>query len=81
MCVCVHRFRENFKDTPWVKVPKVLWEYTSAEVLTLEYVPGQCEMCVCVCVWFESAEMLALTYVARDSHAQVPRRRSNSSRR
>lgn len=34
------RFRENFKDTPWVKVPKVYWEYTSSEVLVLEYVPG-----------------------------------------
>jgi predicted unusual protein kinase regulating ubiquinone biosynthesis (AarF/ABC1/UbiB family) len=34
------RFRENFKDTPWIKVPKVLWDYTTSEVLTLEYVPG-----------------------------------------
>mmetsp|Transcript_28522 Transcript_28522/g.80465 ORF Transcript_28522/g.80465 Transcript_28522/m.80465 type:complete len:788 (-) Transcript_28522:52-2415(-) len=34
------RFRENFKDTPWVKVPKVLWDYSSPKVLTLEYVPG-----------------------------------------
>ena len=34
------RFRENFKDVSWVKVPKVFWEYTSAEVLVLEYVPG-----------------------------------------
>lgn len=33
-------FRTNFKDVPWIKVPKVLWEYTSPEVLTLEYVPG-----------------------------------------
>jgi hypothetical protein len=33
-------FRENFKDTPWVKVPKVLWDYSSSEVLVLEYVPG-----------------------------------------
>ncbi len=35
------RFRENFKNTSWVKVPKVLWEYSSPEVLTLEYVPGE----------------------------------------
>eukprot|EP00798_Chlamydomonas_sp_ICE-L_P025773 gene25774-11439_t len=34
------RFRENFKDVSWVKVPNVLWEYSSAEVLVLEYVPG-----------------------------------------
>jgi len=33
-------FRENFKDTTWIKVPKVLWEYSTSEVLTLEYVPG-----------------------------------------
>jgi hypothetical protein len=35
------RFRENFKDIPWVKVPKVLWEHSSSEVLVLEYVPGK----------------------------------------
>ena len=34
------RFRTNFESTPWIKVPKVLWEYTTPEVLTLEYVPG-----------------------------------------
>lgn len=34
------RFRENFKDTEWIKVPKVLWDYSTSEVLTLEYVPG-----------------------------------------
>lgn len=34
------RFRENFQDTEWIKVPKVLWDYTTPEVLTLEYVPG-----------------------------------------
>ncbi len=33
-------FRTNFQNTPWIRVPKVLWEYTSPEVLTLEYVPG-----------------------------------------
>jgi hypothetical protein len=35
-------FRTNFKDTPWVKVPAVLWEYSNSQVLTLEYVPGGC---------------------------------------
>jgi len=34
------RFRKNFEDTPWIKVPRVLWDYTTPEVLTLEYVPG-----------------------------------------
>lgn len=34
------QFRANFADTPWVKVPDVYWEYSSAEVLVLEYVPG-----------------------------------------
>ncbi|KAI8469667.1 MAG: ABC1 family-domain-containing protein [Monoraphidium minutum] len=33
-------FRENFKDVDWVKVPKVYWQYTSPEVLVLEYAPG-----------------------------------------
>ena len=31
---------ENFKDTEWVKVPKVLWDYSSSSVLTMEYTPG-----------------------------------------
>jgi predicted unusual protein kinase regulating ubiquinone biosynthesis (AarF/ABC1/UbiB family) len=25
---------------PWIKVPSVLWQYSSPEVLVLEYVPG-----------------------------------------
>ena len=33
-------FRNNFKDVPWVKVPKVYWQYSSSEVLVLEYCPG-----------------------------------------
>lgn len=33
-------FRTNFAETSWIKVPKVLWDYTSREVLTMEYVPG-----------------------------------------
>ena len=35
------RFAENFKDVPWVKVPKVYWQYTTSEVLVLEYCPGK----------------------------------------
>eukprot|EP01023_Acetabularia_acetabulum_P067279 TRINITY_DN9241_c0_g2_i1.p1 TRINITY_DN9241_c0_g2~~TRINITY_DN9241_c0_g2_i1.p1 ORF type:complete len:682 (-),score=97.28 TRINITY_DN9241_c0_g2_i1:1709-3754(-) len=34
------KFRRNFRDTPWVKTPKVFWAYTSPKVLTLEYLPG-----------------------------------------
>lgn len=34
------RFRENFKDSPQVKVPLVYWDYTTRKVLTLEYLPG-----------------------------------------
>ncbi|GLC36873.1 hypothetical protein PLESTB_000183500 [Pleodorina starrii] len=34
------RFRENFANVDWVKVPKVYWEYSGQEVLVLEYVPG-----------------------------------------
>lgn len=33
-------FRRNFRVYSWVKVPKVYWRYASAQVLTLEYVPG-----------------------------------------
>lgn len=34
------RFRRNFRDVPWVRVPTVHWEYCSPRVLTLEYLPG-----------------------------------------
>ena len=34
------RFRRDFRQVPWVKVPVVHWRYTSLRVLTLEYVPG-----------------------------------------
>jgi len=34
------RFRANFVNNPEVIVPKVYWEYSSAKVLTLEFVPG-----------------------------------------
>jgi predicted unusual protein kinase regulating ubiquinone biosynthesis (AarF/ABC1/UbiB family) len=33
-------FRRNFRDTDWVKVPRVYWRYASPRVLTLEYLPG-----------------------------------------
>ncbi|AFY75195.1 putative unusual protein kinase [Synechococcus sp. PCC 7502] len=34
------RFRANFANNPEVVVPRVYWEYSSAKVLTLEFVPG-----------------------------------------
>jgi predicted unusual protein kinase regulating ubiquinone biosynthesis (AarF/ABC1/UbiB family) len=33
-------FRRNFRGFDWVKVPRVFWRFTSAQVLTLEYMPG-----------------------------------------
>jgi len=33
-------FRRNFRSEAWVKVPRVYWRYTSAQILTLEYLPG-----------------------------------------
>ena len=32
--------RKNFEGTEWIKVPQVLWEYSAASVLTMEYTPG-----------------------------------------
>jgi len=34
------KFRRNFKDVPYVRVPIVYWEYSSTRVLTLQYLPG-----------------------------------------
>jgi len=34
------RFKTNFKDVEWIKVPRVYWEMSSSRVLTLEYCPG-----------------------------------------
>jgi predicted unusual protein kinase regulating ubiquinone biosynthesis (AarF/ABC1/UbiB family) len=34
------RFRQNFTDFSRIIVPKVIWQYSSSKVLTLEYVPG-----------------------------------------
>lgn len=33
-------FAENFKAMDYVKVPSIVWEYTTPQVLTMEYVPG-----------------------------------------
>ncbi|KAJ8748164.1 hypothetical protein K2173_000572 [Erythroxylum novogranatense] len=34
------RFRRDFRNMKWVRVPNVFWDYTATKVLTLEYVPG-----------------------------------------
>ncbi|XP_071725997.1 protein ACTIVITY OF BC1 COMPLEX KINASE 7, chloroplastic [Rutidosis leptorrhynchoides] len=34
------RFRRDFRNIKWVRVPQVYWDYTATKVLTLEYVPG-----------------------------------------
>ncbi|KAJ8484903.1 hypothetical protein OPV22_017388 [Ensete ventricosum] len=34
------KFAENFINMEYVKVPKIYWEYTTPQVLTMEYVPG-----------------------------------------
>lgn len=34
------RFRENFQDYPKVIVPKIYWQYSTSNVLTIEYLPG-----------------------------------------
>jgi predicted unusual protein kinase regulating ubiquinone biosynthesis (AarF/ABC1/UbiB family) len=33
-------FRRNFRDSPWIRVPRVYWRYASPRALTLEYLPG-----------------------------------------
>lgn len=34
------RFRRDFRNVKWVRVPLIMWDYTTEKVLTLEYVPG-----------------------------------------
>ncbi|KAK9284351.1 hypothetical protein L1049_023522 [Liquidambar formosana] len=34
------KFRRDFRNVKWVRVPLVFWDYTATKVLTLEYVPG-----------------------------------------
>ncbi|XP_068642180.1 protein ACTIVITY OF BC1 COMPLEX KINASE 7, chloroplastic [Aristolochia californica] len=34
------RFRREFRNIKWVRVPLVYWDYTAIKVLTLEYAPG-----------------------------------------
>jgi ubiquinone biosynthesis protein len=34
------RFRYAFRDNPYIKVPRIYWEFTSPRVLTMEYVEG-----------------------------------------
>ncbi|XP_020250536.1 uncharacterized protein LOC109827922 isoform X2 [Asparagus officinalis] len=34
------KFRRDFRNIKWVRVPLINWDYSSTKVLTLEYVPG-----------------------------------------
>lgn len=34
------RFRRDYRNVKWVRVPLIIWDYSSTKVLTLEYVPG-----------------------------------------
>lgn len=34
------RFKDNFKDISWIKVPEVYLDKTTSKVVTMEYVPG-----------------------------------------
>lgn len=34
------RFKENFANVPWVKVPSVMMNMTTESIITMEYVPG-----------------------------------------
>mmetsp|Transcript_1238 Transcript_1238/g.3679 ORF Transcript_1238/g.3679 Transcript_1238/m.3679 type:complete len:832 (+) Transcript_1238:121-2616(+) len=34
------RFRKNFAAKEWIKVPRIDWDHTTSEVLTMEYCPG-----------------------------------------
>ncbi|GAB2275004.1 Protein ACTIVITY OF BC1 COMPLEX KINASE 7, chloroplastic [Dionaea muscipula] len=34
------KFRRDFRNVKWVRVPLVYWDYTAPKVLTLEYAPG-----------------------------------------
>ena len=34
------KFRANFKDIDYIKVPKIYWEMTTSEVLTMEFIEG-----------------------------------------
>ncbi|XP_078170903.1 protein kinase superfamily protein isoform X2 [Carex rostrata] len=34
------KFRRDFRNIKWVRVPLIIWDYTATKVLTLEYVPG-----------------------------------------
>ncbi len=36
----VERFKEVFKDIHFVKTPKIYWEYTSRNLLVMEFIPG-----------------------------------------
>ena len=34
------QFKDNFAGTEWIKVPTIQWDYTTSQVLVMEYCPG-----------------------------------------
>lgn len=36
----IEKFRDNFKNRPWMYFPRVHWEESSRVILTMEYIPG-----------------------------------------
>lgn len=34
------RFRRNYRDIPWVRAPKVFWQFTTRKVIVQEYLAG-----------------------------------------
>lgn len=40
VCQNGDRFYENFKETPWIIIPKMYPEFSTAQVLCMQYVPG-----------------------------------------
>ncbi|KAJ6794905.1 protein ACTIVITY OF BC1 COMPLEX KINASE 7, chloroplastic [Iris pallida] len=34
------RFRRDYRNIKWVRIPLINWDYTSMKILTMEYVPG-----------------------------------------
>ena len=53
------RFSENFKNVEYVKLPKVYWQYTNTEILTMEYIDAikMKELFSCQCDEYDKKEI------------------------
>ncbi|HNW21045.1 MAG TPA: AarF/ABC1/UbiB kinase family protein [Bacteroidales bacterium] len=53
------RFSENFKNIKYVKIPKVYWQYTNTEILTMEYIDAikMKELFSCQCDEYDKKEI------------------------